>query len=72
MARYDGLDCLADVCKEHLQILKTMHAVGLKWAKKFLNEDASLVFRLGYHSVYRTYIQKLFAIVVSFFQFCNY
>ncbi|KAJ0088338.1 hypothetical protein Patl1_31382 [Pistacia atlantica] len=51
LARCDGLDHLADVSKEHLQLLKMMHAMGLKWAEKFLLEDASLVFRLGYHSV---------------------
>ncbi|KAI9154186.1 hypothetical protein LWI28_022347 [Acer negundo] len=51
LTRCDGLDCLEDVRKEHLQLTKTMHAVGLKWAEKFLDEDASLVFRLGYHSV---------------------
>ncbi|OMO97623.1 Histidine triad (HIT) protein [Corchorus olitorius] len=51
LARFEGLDCLADARKEHIQTLKTLHAVGLKWAEKFLHEDASLVFRLGYHSV---------------------
>ncbi|KAK7390348.1 hypothetical protein VNO78_25653 [Psophocarpus tetragonolobus] len=50
LARIEGLDCLADVRKEHLLLLNKMHDVGLKWAKKFLNENASLVFRLGYHS----------------------
>ncbi|XP_021891037.1 transcription factor bHLH140 [Carica papaya] len=50
LARYEGLDRLTDVCREHLQLLMTMHDVGLKWANKFLHEDASLVFRLGYHS----------------------
>ncbi|KAK9290391.1 hypothetical protein L1049_008560 [Liquidambar formosana] len=50
LARPEGLDHLADVRKEHLQLIKTMHAMGLKWAEKFLCEDASLVFRLGYHS----------------------
>lgn len=47
-----GLDCLADVREQHLQLLKTMHAVGLKWVEKYLNENESLAFRLGYHSVY--------------------
>ncbi|XP_022873682.1 transcription factor bHLH140-like [Olea europaea var. sylvestris] len=50
LARGEGLDQLADVCREHLSLLKTMHAVGLKWAEKFLDENKSLVFRLGYHS----------------------
>ncbi|XVE97117.1 hypothetical protein REPUB_Repub02eG0283000 [Reevesia pubescens] len=50
LARFQGLDCLADARKEHLRLLLTMHEVGLKWADKFLHEDASLVFRLGYHS----------------------
>ncbi|KAJ1416243.1 P-loop containing nucleoside triphosphate hydrolase [Sesbania bispinosa] len=51
LARTEGLDSLANVQNEHLQLLKKMHAVGLKWAEKFLQESASLVFRLGYHSV---------------------
>ncbi|KAF6170376.1 hypothetical protein GIB67_014306 [Kingdonia uniflora] len=50
LARKDGLDRLADVREEHLPLLKTMHDVGEKWAKKFLSEDPSLIFRLGYHS----------------------
>ncbi|CBI18255.3 unnamed protein product, partial [Vitis vinifera] len=50
LARSEGLDCLADVGGEHLQLLRTMHAVGLKWAEKFLCEDELLVFRIGYHS----------------------
>lgn len=50
LARTGGLDCLADVQKEHLPLLKKMHDMGLKWAEKFFNENASLVFRLGYHS----------------------
>jgi len=60
LARTGGLDCLADVQKEQLQLLKKMHDVGVKWAEKFLTENASLVFRLGYHSVCRMYIQELF------------
>ncbi|KAG9453531.1 hypothetical protein H6P81_006435 [Aristolochia fimbriata] len=51
LARVNSLDCLADVCKEHLPLLKTIHSAGLKWAKEFISADASLVFRLGYHSV---------------------
>uniref|UniRef100_A0ACD5XKH9 Uncharacterized protein n=1 Tax=Avena sativa TaxID=4498 RepID=A0ACD5XKH9_AVESA len=51
ISRTDGLDSLADVKKEHLPLLRSMHSVGLKWAQKFLEEDASLTFRLGYHSV---------------------
>ncbi|KAF9596543.1 hypothetical protein IFM89_012274 [Coptis chinensis] len=50
LARKDGLDHLADVGEEHLQLLRTMHAVGVKWARKFSSDDASLIFRLGYHS----------------------
>ncbi|KAI4353391.1 hypothetical protein L6164_002345 [Bauhinia variegata] len=50
LSRTEGLDCLSDVKKDHLQLLKKMHAVGLKWAEKFLQENASLSFRLGYHS----------------------
>jgi len=51
ISRTDGLDSLADVKKEHLPLLRRMHSAGVKWAHKFLEEDASLVFRLGYHSV---------------------
>ncbi|XP_057742935.1 transcription factor bHLH140 isoform X1 [Arachis stenosperma] len=50
LSRTRGVDCLEDVQKEHFQLLKKMHDVGLKWARKFLDENASLVFRLGYHS----------------------
>ncbi|XP_043725001.1 transcription factor bHLH140 isoform X2 [Telopea speciosissima] len=50
LTRMDGLDSLADVGTEQLQLLKTMHAMGLKWVQSFLCNDASLVFRLGYHS----------------------
>ncbi|XP_073044532.1 transcription factor bHLH140 [Primulina eburnea] len=50
LARADGLDCPAIVRREHISLLKTMHAVGLKWAEKFLNDNQSLSFRLGYHS----------------------
>lgn len=49
LARYEGLDRLADVRKENLQLLRTMHDVGLKWAGKYLSEDKTLIFRLGYH-----------------------
>lgn len=55
LSRLPGLDGLADVRKEHLPLLKTMHSAGLKWAEKFLHEDASSTFRLGYHSVYAYY-----------------
>ncbi|MCL7026540.1 hypothetical protein MKW94_014170 [Papaver nudicaule] len=48
--RKDGLDRLADVRKEHLPLLKIAHAVGVKWAMKFIFDEPSLVFRLGYHS----------------------
>ncbi|GAU26854.1 hypothetical protein TSUD_02560 [Trifolium subterraneum] len=51
LSRSRGLDSLSDVQEEHLSVLKRMHAVGLKWAEKFLSENASLVFRLGYHSL---------------------
>ncbi|KAJ4979484.1 hypothetical protein NE237_010264 [Protea cynaroides] len=50
LARMDGFDSLVNVGAEHLQLLKTMQAVGLKWVQSFLSDDASLVFRLGYHS----------------------
>ncbi|KAK9123313.1 hypothetical protein Sjap_012915 [Stephania japonica] len=44
VARMDGLDCLADACEEHLHLLKAMHAMGEKWAKKSISEDASIDF----------------------------
>ncbi|KAM0061235.1 putative Macro domain, histidine triad, aprataxin, aprataxin, C2HE/C2H2/C2HC zinc finger [Helianthus debilis subsp. tardiflorus] len=50
IARAEGLDRLADVSRKHLPILRTMHDVGVKWARTFLKENQSLVFRLGYHS----------------------
>ncbi|KAI4331613.1 hypothetical protein MLD38_029787 [Melastoma candidum] len=51
LARLGGLDSLADVHEEHLELLREMHSTGMKWAEKSLLEDSSLVFRLGYHSV---------------------
>ncbi|XP_074587896.1 transcription factor bHLH140 isoform X2 [Curcuma longa] len=51
VSRLQGLDSLSDVREEHLPLLKKMHSAGLKWTQMFLNEDASLMFRLGYHSV---------------------
>ena len=51
LARLDGLDRLANVHLGHLQLLKTMHEVGIKWVEKFLEDDDSLIFRLGFHSV---------------------
>ncbi|KAL1194073.1 Transcription factor [Cardamine amara subsp. amara] len=51
LARQESLDGLEDVCRENLQLLQEMHDVGLKWVKRFQDEDASLIFRLGYHSV---------------------
>ncbi|XP_047342157.1 transcription factor bHLH140 isoform X2 [Impatiens glandulifera] len=50
LARVKGLDSLADVHKDHIQLLNSMHEMGIKWAEKYLNEDNSLTFRLGYHS----------------------
>lgn len=51
ISRWDGLDRLADVGKEHLSLLQNMHKLGEDWITCFLNEDPSLIFRLGYHSV---------------------
>lgn len=53
LARLNGLDRLEDVCQEHLQLLKTMHQVGMNWTERLLLEDDSLIFRLGFHSVCR-------------------
>ncbi|GMH10211.1 hypothetical protein Nepgr_012052 [Nepenthes gracilis] len=50
LARMEGLDHLADVHQEHLQLLKIIHETGIRWAENFLQDDASLIFRLGYHS----------------------
>ncbi|GFQ03513.1 transcription factor bhlh140 [Phtheirospermum japonicum] len=51
LARADGIDSIADIRREHVSLLKKMHDVGLNWVEKFFNEDKSLLFRLGYHSV---------------------
>lgn len=51
ISRQDGLDRLADVGKGHLPLLQHMHNLGEDWITYFLNEDPSLIFRLGYHSV---------------------
>lgn len=66
IARADGLDSIADVHKEHISLLKTMHAVGLKWAEKLLREDKLQPFRLGYHSV----ISGLTTLGQYFFSLC--
>jgi aprataxin len=62
LSRANGLDSLADVKKEHLPLLRKMHSAGMKWAQEFLEEDTSLVFRLGYHLV-----QSLFNFISSSF-----
>ncbi|KAK9668510.1 hypothetical protein RND81_13G065600 [Saponaria officinalis] len=51
LARLDGVDGIEDVCQKHLVLLNTMHKVGTKWAERFLQEDETLIFRLGFHSV---------------------
>ncbi|XP_072996048.1 transcription factor bHLH140 [Typha latifolia] len=51
LSRLHGLDSIADAKKEHVPLLRRMHSAGVRWAQKFLSEDASLIFRLGYHSV---------------------
>lgn len=51
LARLDGLDSLADVQKEHIPLLRHIHSIGEKWASSFLQEDPSMIIRLGYHSV---------------------
>ncbi|XP_078160370.1 APRATAXIN-like protein isoform X1 [Carex rostrata] len=51
LSRLNGLDCLEDAKREHLPMLRSMHSAGVKWVNKFLSEDPSLYFRLGYHSV---------------------
>ncbi|XP_074264571.1 transcription factor bHLH140-like [Silene latifolia] len=51
IARANGLDGIRDVCKEHLVLLQMMHKVGMGWVERFLQEDESLIFRLGFHSV---------------------
>ncbi|CAA7406259.1 unnamed protein product [Spirodela intermedia] len=50
VSRLEGVDQLADVRKEHLPLLRKMHEAGMRCAAKFLSDDPSLTFRLGYHS----------------------
>jgi len=72
LARQESLDGLEDVRKENLQLLQEMHNVGLKWVDRFQNEDASLIFRLGYHSVlkssftFKALLNFLFPLSVDF------
>lgn len=72
LARQESLDGLEDVRKENLQLLQEMHNVGLKWVDRFQNEDASLIFRLGYHSVlesaftFRALMNFLFPLSLNF------
>lgn len=67
LARQESLDGLEDVRRENLQLLQEMHNVGLKWVKRFHDEDASLIFRLGYHSV-RSKSLKFFVSLGVFIQ----
>ncbi|XP_062095061.1 transcription factor bHLH140 isoform X2 [Humulus lupulus] len=50
LTRFESLEQLADAHEEHLPLLRKMHNVGLRWTETLLQEDASLIFRLGYHS----------------------
>lgn len=65
LARQESVDGLEDVRKENLQLLQEMHNVGLKWVEKFQNEDASLIFRLGYHSVSHILCTQIIEILAS-------
>jgi aprataxin len=51
IARRDGLDSIEDVGSQHLALLKHMHSLGETWARRYIDEDPTLVFRLGYHWV---------------------
>lgn len=51
VARQENVDGLEDVGRENIKLVEEMHNVGMKWVKRFQDEDASLIFRLGYHSV---------------------
>lgn len=51
LAREESVDGLEDVGRENIQLLEEMQNVGLKWVQRFQDEDPSLIFRLGYHSV---------------------
>ncbi|KAH7429404.1 hypothetical protein KP509_09G046400 [Ceratopteris richardii] len=50
VSRQEGLDCVKDLNRSHIQLLKNLQALGEEWVQNLLNEDQSLVFRLGYHS----------------------
>ncbi|XP_024389394.1 transcription factor bHLH140 isoform X3 [Physcomitrium patens] len=49
IARKDGLDSITDIGTQDLPILQHMHTLGETWAKQYIDEDPSLIFRLGYH-----------------------
>ncbi|CAM6129922.1 unnamed protein product [Calypogeia fissa] len=51
VARRPGLDSLENVQREHLPVLRHMHSLGEEWAARFLQEDPSLICRVGYHSI---------------------
>lgn len=51
LAREESVDGLEDVGRENIQLLEEMQNVGMKWVQRFQDEDPSLIFRLGYHSV---------------------
>ncbi|MCO5610252.1 hypothetical protein L7F22_064488 [Adiantum nelumboides] len=50
VSRQDGLDSLEDLNRSHIPLLKNLQALGVARVQIFLEEDQSLVFRLGYHS----------------------
>ncbi|KAI5077559.1 hypothetical protein GOP47_0007383 [Adiantum capillus-veneris] len=50
VSRQEGLDSLEDLNSSHIQLVKNLHALGEAWVQKLLEEDQSLVFRIGYHS----------------------
>ncbi|KAJ7555676.1 hypothetical protein O6H91_05G050100 [Diphasiastrum complanatum] len=56
VARVDGLDSFTDLRKEHISLLRHMDFLGQSQAGSFLQEDPTLIFRLGYHSVRKSII----------------
>eukprot|EP00250_Pteridium_aquilinum_P003499 c13818_g1_i1 orf=361-2667(-) len=50
VSRLDGLDSLDDLRSSHLPLLQDMHNLGMTLVQSSLQQDHSLVFRMGYHS----------------------
>ncbi|KAI5068388.1 hypothetical protein GOP47_0016733 [Adiantum capillus-veneris] len=50
VSRLDGLDNIGELRHTHLSLLHDIHSLGMSFVQSSLQQDDSLVFRMGYHS----------------------